>query len=155
MVLFGHSYVPTNLWVRMLFAHAALGVRIFFVISGYLITRLLLEEIRQFGNLSLPLFYARRALRILPAFLLFVAALVILNRLAVIKLPPGDLLLVLTYTVNFNTQGCWYSGHLWSLSVEEQFYLLWPFAVRFLPARNWTAIALLAFFSNIGFGVFH
>ena len=116
---------------------------------------LLLEEIREFGNVSLPLFYARRALRILPAFLLFVGALVVLNHFAVIKLPPGDLLAVLTYTVNFSTRSCWYSGHLWSLSVEEQFYFLWPFAVCFLPRRSWTSIALLAFFSNIGFGVFH
>jgi peptidoglycan/LPS O-acetylase OafA/YrhL len=139
----------------MLFAHSVLGVRIFFVISGYLITTLLLEEIRQFGNVSLPLFYARRALRILPAFLLFVAALVVLDQLAVIRLPPGNLLLVLTYTVNFSTFGFWYSGHLWSLSVEEQFYFLWPLAVRFLPPRSWTAIALMAFLSNIGFGVFH
>ena len=82
------------------------------------------------------------------------AALVVLNRLAVIKLPPGDLLSVLTHTVNVSTRSCWYSGHLWSLSVEEQFYFLWPFAVRFLPPRSWTAIALLAFFSNIGFGLF-
>jgi peptidoglycan/LPS O-acetylase OafA/YrhL len=155
MVILGHAYVPTSLCGRMLFTHAFLGVRIFFVISGYLITNLLLEEIRQFGNLSLPLFYARRALRILPAFLLFVAALVLLNHLAVIKLPPGDLVSVLTYTVNFSTRSCWYSGHLWSLSVEEQFYFLWPFAVRFLPPRSWTVIAVLAFFSNIGFGVFH
>jgi len=101
MVILGHSCVPTSLWGRMLFSHAALGVRIFFVISGYLITHLLLEEIRRFGNVSLPLFYARRALRIFPAFLLFVAALVVLNHLAVIKLPPEDLLAVLTYTVNF------------------------------------------------------
>ena len=155
MVILGHAYAPTNLWARMLFAHAALGVQIFFVISGYLITHLLLEEIGQFGNVSLRLFYARRALRILPAFVLFVTALVVLNQLAVIRLPPGNLLLVLTYTVNFSSRGVWYSAHLWSLSVEEQFYCLWPFAVRFLPPRSWTAVALVAFFSNIGFGVFH
>jgi len=155
LVILGHANVPDNFWARLLFAHAALGVRIFFVISGYLITSLLLEEIKQFGNVSLLLFYARRALRILPAFLLFVAALAILNRLSVIWLPPGSLLPVLTYTVNFSTRNVWYTGHLWSLSVEEQFYFLWPFALRFLPPRSWTAIALVAFLSNIGFGVFH
>jgi peptidoglycan/LPS O-acetylase OafA/YrhL len=155
MVILGHAYVPTSLWARMLFAHAGLGVRIFFVISGYLITRLLLEEVRRFGNVSLPLFYARRALRILPAFLLFVTALLVLNQLGVISLPPGNLLLVLTYTVNFTSRAVWYSAHLWSLSVEEQFYFLWPLAVRFLPSRGWTAVALITFFSNIGFGVFH
>jgi peptidoglycan/LPS O-acetylase OafA/YrhL len=74
LVILGHAYVPTTLWGRLLFDHSALGVRIFFVISGYLITHLLLEEIKQFRNVSLTLFYARRALRILPAFLLFVAA---------------------------------------------------------------------------------
>lgn len=79
LVILGHAYVPTTLWGRLLFDHSALGVKIFFVISGYLITQLLLEEIKQFGNVSLTLFYARRALRILPVFLLFVAALVVLN----------------------------------------------------------------------------
>ncbi len=155
MVILGHAYLPTTLWGRLFLSHAFLGVRIFFVISGYLITNLLLEEIKQFGNVSLPLFYARRALRILPAFLLFVAALVILNHFAIIRLPPGDLLFVLTYTENFNPRSVWYSGHLWSLSVEEQFYFLWPLALRFLSPRSWTGIALLAFFSNISFGVFH
>ena len=155
MVILGHAYVPTSLWGRMLFAHALLGVRIFFVISGYLISNLLLEEIREFGSVSLPLFYARRALRILPAFLFFVSALVALNHLGVINLPPENLLFVLTYTANFNPRVVWYTGHLWSLSVEEQFYFLWPFVVRFLPSWSWTAIALLAFFSSIGFGVFH
>ena len=155
MVILGHAYVPTSLWARILFAHAGLGVRIFFVISGYLITNLLLEELRQFGNVSLRLFYARRALRILPAFLLFVTALVVLNQRAVITLPPGNLLFVLTYTVDFTTRGVWYSEHLWSLSVEEQFYFLWPLALRFLPSRSWTGVALIAFFSNIAFGVFH
>jgi peptidoglycan/LPS O-acetylase OafA/YrhL len=155
MVILGHAYAPTYLWDRILFAHAGLGVRIFFVISGYLITNLLLEEISRFGNVSLPLFYARRALRIFPAFFLFVAALAVLDQLSVISLPPRNLLHVLTYTVNFSSGGCWYSGHLWSLSVEEQFYFVWPFAVRFFPPRSWTAIALVAFFSNIAFGVFH
>src|SRR6266851_10261850 len=102
LVILGHAYAPKLLGTRLLFAHPGLGVRIFFVISGYLITSLLLEEIKQFGEVSLPLFYARRALRILPAFLLFVAALVTLNRLSVIWLPPGSLLAVLTYTVNFS-----------------------------------------------------
>jgi peptidoglycan/LPS O-acetylase OafA/YrhL len=155
LVILGHAYGPTYFWARVLLAHAALGVRIFFVISGYLITRLLLEETKKFGTVSLPLFYARRALRILPAFLLFVAALITLNRLSVIQLPPGSLLPVLTYTVDFSTRSVWYTGHLWSLSVEEQFYFLWPFAVYFLPTRSWTPIAFFAFLSNIGFGVFH
>jgi len=155
LVILGHAYVPTTLWGRLLFDHSALGVRIFFVISGYLITHLLLEEIKQFRNVSLTLFYARRALRILPAFLLFVAAVVVLNQLGVISLPPGNLLHVLTYTVNFSANHSWYTAHLWSLSVEEQFYILWPFAVRFLPQGSWTPIAMATFFSNIGFGAFH
>lgn len=155
LVILGHAYVPTTLLGRVLFEHSALGVKIFFVISGYLITRLLLEEIEQFGDVSLTLFYARRALRILPAFLLFVASVVVLNQLVIISLPPGTLLHVLTYTVNFRSNNPWCIAHLWSLSVEEQFYILWPFAVRFLPRRSWTPIAFLAFSANIGFGAFH
>ena len=72
------------------------------------------------------LFYARRALRLYPAFFLLVFFLMVMQRMGLIALHPGDLLAAFTYTVNFRMNNSWYIGHLWSLSVEEQFYLMWP-----------------------------
>jgi peptidoglycan/LPS O-acetylase OafA/YrhL len=106
-----------------------LGVRIFFVISGYLITTLLLEEWSRTGTISLRWFYFRRALRIFPPFYAFLAVLALLNGAGVLvapgSLPPGSFLLAATYTSNYFGL-FWYLEHTWSLSVEEQFYLLWP-----------------------------
>jgi peptidoglycan/LPS O-acetylase OafA/YrhL len=134
---------------KFLFEHAGLGVRIFFVISGYLITTLLLRERESFGWISLKLFYIRRALRILPAFYAFVLCIVILERLGLFSLPNHNLVYVVTYTVNFISNGTWWTGHLWSLSVEEQFYLLWPLALRFLTMRACVGLALIAIVAGI------
>jgi peptidoglycan/LPS O-acetylase OafA/YrhL len=103
-----------------------LGVRVFFVISGFLITTLLLEEVDRSGAICLWQFYLRRVFRIFPAFYVFCAALYVLDRAEVIALRSGDLTAALTYTMNYHRDRAWYVGHLWSLSVEEQFYLLWP-----------------------------
>jgi peptidoglycan/LPS O-acetylase OafA/YrhL len=121
------------------------GVDVFFVISGFLITTLLISEREKFGRISLPLFYARRALRIFPAsfaYLGVVAGLAIAGRIA---LHPWDLVHAFTYTVNYATNRSWYVGHLWSLSVEEQFYLLWPFAFAATSRRHglWIAVSMI------------
>ena len=104
-------------------AFANLGVRIFFVISGYLITTLLLREQARTGAISIRQFYVRRAYRILPASLTFMAA-----AFAIFwhDLRWYHMLAALFYVANFDFTHPWYLGHLWSLSVEEQFYLLWP-----------------------------
>jgi len=103
-----------------------LGVRVFFVISGFLITTLLLEESDRTSTISLGAFYVRRFFRIFPAFYFLCAVLFVLDAAGVIALRPGDLLNAATYTINYHHERAWYVGHLWSLSVEEQFYLLWP-----------------------------
>lgn len=123
--------------------YGLLGVRVFFVISGFLITTLLLRELEQQGRISLRAFYARRALRIFPAAFAFIGALALADWLGWIELRPVDLLAALTYTVNFLPEPSWGIGHLWSLSVEEQFYLLWPFALARLGVRRgaWVALA--------------
>lgn len=105
--------------------YANLSVVMFFVSSGFLITTLRLEQYRQFEGISLRPFYVRRVPRLFRPFLLFVIFPMTMQRLG-IRLNPGDLLAALTDTVNFRQGGGWYIGHLWSLSVEEQFYPLWP-----------------------------
>ncbi len=142
LVLTSHSLPGTHSFLfQLLFLHADLGVRIFFVISGFLITSLLLKERSQTGKISLKLFYLRRVLRLFPAFYLFIGIAALLGT------PPGNWIYVLTYTVNFDPDPPWILGHLWSLSVEEQFYILWPVVMAFARPRSWTALALLSVFA--------
>jgi peptidoglycan/LPS O-acetylase OafA/YrhL len=124
---------------------AHLGVVVFFVISGFLITSLLLNEHQKHGGVSLKLFYARRALRIFPPCYAYLVLVSMLWLAGVIRLHPGDLLHSITYTVNYYPFSSWQIGHLWSLSVEEQFYLLWPLIVVLLrPDRAvWGAVGLM------------
>ena len=122
--------------------YAYLGVVIFFVISGFLITSLMLSEHARTGRVSLRLFYARRAIRIFPASYAYLVCISLLWLAGVIHLQARDLWHAITYTVNYMPGGCsWQIGHLWSLSVEEQFYLLWPFAFVTLNPRRATIAA--------------
>jgi peptidoglycan/LPS O-acetylase OafA/YrhL len=157
LVLLGHGIIPLGVGhsflFRLAFQHSGLGVEIFFVISGYLITNLLLKEKAEFGSISLRLFYIRRALRILPAFLVYVGTVFVLSALGYIDVPSRLWIFVLTYTINFTPglwdAGHWVVGHLWSLSVEEHFYFLWPLAVRFWSIRACVGIATVAIFTGI------
>jgi peptidoglycan/LPS O-acetylase OafA/YrhL len=123
-----------------------LGVRVFFVISGYLITGLLMRELAATGTISLRTFYWRRTLRIFPPAYVFLATLALLTAAGVVALTPRELLAGATYTINFVlgewTPRTWSIGHLWSLAVEEQFYLLWPALLILLTPRR--AVWLLA-----------
>jgi peptidoglycan/LPS O-acetylase OafA/YrhL len=125
----------------------AFGVDIFFVLSGFLITTLLLAEWERTGTISLAGFYRRRALRLLPALfalLLFFTLLVLALWAtggatndevvrALVCVPAG-----LFYVANFLKAfgGMTALTHLWSLAQEEQFYLLWPVALIFLLRRG-------------------
>jgi peptidoglycan/LPS O-acetylase OafA/YrhL len=122
-----------------------LGVRIFFVISGFLITLLLLQERARTGSISLPRFYLRRALRIFPAAYFYMGVVFLAAALGLLVLAPGDRLHALTYTVNYHHLRSWYVSHLWSLSVEEQFYLIWPALLLLFGARGalWLAFGLV------------
>ena len=117
-----------------------LGVEVFFVISGYLITALLLAEWRQRGRIDLKTFWLRRARRLLPALYVL---LVVTLAFSVVFLPGevaglrGDVLAAFGYVTNWYLifgQESYFEAvgrpsllqHLWSLAVEEQFYLIWP-----------------------------
>jgi peptidoglycan/LPS O-acetylase OafA/YrhL len=123
-----------------------LGVRVFFVISGFLITDLLLRELNSTKHINLGKFYLRRTLRIFPPYYFFVLIIIVLQVAGWIKLAPDDVLHALTYTVNYHAEPSWYLGHAWSLSVEEQFYLLWPAVLLFVGRRRglWIAFAVIA-----------
>ncbi|MHA3835651.1 acyltransferase family protein [Terrabacter sp. AAH1] len=115
------------------------GVLIFFVLSGYLITSLLLAEGRALGRVDLPVFYLRRAARLVPALIaflvVFVAAIFLVQGVAAVGgLVPGLVQALLYVTdLTLGLQGNYRPelAHLWSLAVEEQFYLIWPVCLVF------------------------
>jgi peptidoglycan/LPS O-acetylase OafA/YrhL len=124
-------------WRRLqLIIDGPLGVRIFFVISGFLITTLLLRE-QDEGSISLPHFYLRRLLRLAPVQLAYIAVVFLLTQTTALQLTACEFLTAITYTKNYACGASWIDGHLWSLSVEEQFYLLWPTLLALLPRRSW------------------
>ncbi|HEX3624677.1 MAG TPA: acyltransferase [Verrucomicrobiae bacterium] len=102
-----------------------LGVRCFFVISGFLITWLMVQEGERNGHVSLRSFYIRRGLRILPVYFAFVLVLFALQLWTHFSETAPGWIGTLTFTRNF-VNGSMASTHLWSLSIEEQFYLIWP-----------------------------
>jgi peptidoglycan/LPS O-acetylase OafA/YrhL len=127
--------------LEMLEIYGNFGVRIFFVISGFLITGLLLKEHERAGTISLGAFYVRRAYRILPAAYVFMLAMIAAHWHAS---SWSSILSALTYSSNYLHDKNWVLGHLWSLSVEEQFYLLWPLTlVLFFRMRLWVVASLL------------
>jgi peptidoglycan/LPS O-acetylase OafA/YrhL len=103
-----------------------LGVRVFFVISGFLISRILFDELAATGRVQLARFYVRRTLRIFPPYYAVLAALAVLMAVGIVQLPARDLLAAATYTANYFPERAWKVSHTWSLAVEEHVYLVWP-----------------------------
>jgi len=104
-----------------------LGVDAFFVISGFLITRLLLQEETANGGISLQAFYLRRMTRILPAMLCYVVTVMVASAAGFTRLEPVEGVKAISYLCNTSVVACAYPfGQLWTLGVEEQFYLFWP-----------------------------
>ena len=120
-----------------------LGVRCFFIISGFLITWLMILETTRAGSVSLRAFYARRCLRILPVYIGFLCVLGALQLIGAAEQSSASWLGNLTFTRNFWGEDP-ISEHLWSLSVEEQFYLLWPAAFLFFGgSKNAKGVMLI------------
>jgi peptidoglycan/LPS O-acetylase OafA/YrhL len=139
-VLCCHAGWPT----AALAPYGAMGVSVFFALSGFLITRRLMDERR----IDLKDFYRRRAFRILPPIVVYLAVVAVLGLgLRVIPMDRSQLLASLFFYRNYLTppvsQG-WYTGHFWSLAVEEHFYLVWPVLLSIVGFRRarWVAPAL-------------
>jgi peptidoglycan/LPS O-acetylase OafA/YrhL len=154
LVLASHTVGSSN-FPRLYFLGglAAIGLVVFFVLSGFLITTVLMREQGRTGTISLKNFYIRRFLRIFPVAYLYIGVIALLSFLGIIGLRPHDLAFAVSYLMDFHHDRAWYLGHLWYLTVEEQFYLLWPAIITILGFRRgyFLAFAALAFipFSRI------
>lgn len=133
----------------------AVGVELFFVLSGFLITTLLVTEWADTGRIRLGGFYIRRARRLLPALaalLCFVLLLAALGESSTSGVLDGALATLL-YVTNFASLWGWKLGllpHLWSLSVEEHFYLVWPWILaRALRHRCATLVVVILWVASV------
>lgn len=126
LVVIGH-WAEVHFQSDIAGSFASLGRRIFFVLSGYLITMLLMKEYGKTATIGLKKFYVRRAYRILPAAIVFMVPVfaIFWHELRWYHMAAAAL-----YLVNFDFSHPWFLGHLWSLSVQEQFYFLWPIVIR-------------------------
>lgn len=136
----GHDYDG----VLKYLLNGGLGVSVFFVISGYLITHLLLKELSRTGKIELRDFYIRRSFRIWPAFYFFLAVVAILHLTG--RLPINmkrDFVAAAAFVFNYTPHaGSAWVGHTWSLAVEEQFYLLWPAVLILMGVKRTRLIAV-------------
>ena len=144
----------SNLRTYYIFQNGWMGVDLFFVLSGFLITGILLDSREKPGYFSR--FYKRRLLRIFPLY--YFAVLVTWLTIVLIEKAPDRLqgydsfTWFFTFTPNIamglKNDWLWHSevfnlNHLWSLAVEEQFYIFWPFVVYFMPKRGLAILCLL------------
>ena len=139
IVAFNHlrdnHFLSDNIFLKYLgifLFNGALGVGIFFIISGFLITTLLIEEQNAYGSISLRNFYIRRVIRIFPAYYFLLLVCFFFQKINYLESSGLSWATVITFTKQFYRKGPPELGPLWSLSVEEFFYLLWPYIfIRF------------------------
>ncbi len=163
-VFFYHSFYTASETIKTnpayhfvkndVFGNGNLGVNFFFVLSGFLITYLLLEEKKANGQISLGKFWMRRILRIWPLFYLmvlfgFVAFPLIKQAFGQTPAETAHLLSYLTFTNNFDfiangPPDSSVLGVLWSVAIEEQFYLVWPLVIFFVPVKKlWIPFSII------------
>lgn len=162
MAVIWHHTVGHDAALPLLFANGAQGVTLFFAISGFLIVTLLLRERDRHGGIDLRAFYMRRALRIFPLFYAVLALYTLLVLTVERDSAPGreflaNLPYFLSYTSNWFVvlEGRVIFYFAWSLASEEQFYLLWPWAQRYLkPVQALSlmlgVIAVVVAFQSLG-----
>jgi peptidoglycan/LPS O-acetylase OafA/YrhL len=135
MVICHHFGVNYFLHGTGLFIDSNTGVHIFFVLSGFLITTLLIKEKLNSGSISLKHFYIRRILRILPVAYLFLLVLIVLNAFFHLQVRFIDFIASFLFFKNLSLRNEPYTAHLWSLAVEEQFYIIFPFLLSYNTNR--------------------
>jgi len=123
--------VYNSKWVSTFIPFGNLGVYIFFVLSGFLITTLLLKEKVTTGDISLKDFYRRRFFRIVPVAYLFLVTIIILKYAFNLPLTMPDIILGFFFLRRLdNPFNQFYTTHFWTLSYEEEYYILYPFILK-------------------------
>jgi peptidoglycan/LPS O-acetylase OafA/YrhL len=154
LVIIAHASDVFDRQSDYLFSLGQLGVSVFFVISGLLITWLMIRERDATGTFSLRNFYIRRFLRILPVFWLLLLTVTALKVTHVISIEWLDIMRALTFTHNYPLSiryprnYAFWLAHTWSLSLEEQFYLVWPGLFAILRPRHAARLAVILAFSG-------
>lgn len=142
-VILGHSHSPLldDIPFSASFRNGDQGVTTFFLISGFLITHLLLKELNRDGTISLRRFYLRRTFRIFPPFYAFLIVIAIVGlRFHKVFVTPLSLFVAASYSWDYfwaflKAPEIWILGHSWSLAVEEQFYVLWPMSMAYFSKK--------------------
>ncbi|VTU18598.1 O-acetyltransferase OatA [Variovorax sp. PBL-E5] len=165
MVVFAHASATVaggyTGWLQPLnfFTNGGLGVQIFFVLSGFLITNILNSEWKATQKIDLVRFYLRRTLRIWPAFYVFLVVLAFLTYRQVIDIAYEQFAFAALHVWNYSEalglgpinaahgDGTWYLGHFWTLALEEQFYWFWPPLLIFLLRRRSERLLVLLILS--------
>lgn len=121
------------------------GVDIFFVLSGFLITSVLCNEYWRRECINVKIFYIKRALRLLPCLVVTCMLVIVIELLINDSINVSKYLIALSYTANwvraFTEIDLGVLGHTWSLAIEEQYYLLWPFCIIVLERLNISRIS--------------
>lgn len=132
------SGLPGSEAVASLFNHAGYGVDLFFALSGFLITTLLLNEQQKSGTIVLSAFYARRFFRIIPPMAVYMLAALMLIPIVSWVEVAYSFLFVRNYV-----DGSWYTTHFWSLSIEEHFYAVMPLLILLLRRNRLLIVSLV------------
>lgn len=143
-------------FVDVFLRNMGIGVDIFFLISGFLITYILIEEKKRHGRINIKNFMIRRTLRIWPLYFLLIAITPFL--VIWVNVPAPDYIPNLLFLNNFHTiqTHVWpYPfGHFWSICIEEHFYLVWPFIIAFVPNKRLMPVFVSVIVFSILFRVY-
>lgn len=146
LVLSAHIGVNHYLGPLHLFIEPRSGVNLFFVLSGFLITTLLIKEKIHTGNISLRNFYMRRILKIIPLAYLFLLVVILLNHYYGLGVPFSDFLASFLFLKNLPIRNEPLTAHFWTLAAEEQFYFTFPILLSVNINKYFiTAISIIVF----------
>lgn len=175
MVLLAHAGATLPEYISSfplyhLIGNSDIGVRVFFVISGFLITKLLIHEKEKTGTISIKKFYVRRIVRIFPVFYLYILVLLLIKfffihsifadykfilvaglflwnyKFLFEKVVPG-------FDSNDMENGSWFFGHFWTLSTEEQYYLLWPWLFKKMGQEKLKKLVVIVIIGAVVFRI--